>query len=451
MEAVFISIFNMSITASWLVLAVIILRLLLKKAPKKITVGMWALVGIRLVCPLSFESIFSLIPSAVTIPTAITDSLYPAIQSGIPTLDEAVNSYISEAIAPSLGFGINPIQVIIFIAYLIWIVGMVLMLLYSVISYFRIYIKVREATPLKNKIWICDRIDTPFIMGAIRPRIFLPSDISAQDAQFVIAHETAHLKRHDHWWKPLGFLLLTVYWFNPVLWVAYILLCRDIEIACDERVINNMGTQIKKPYSDALINCSVPRRMIAACPLAFGEVGIKGRIKSVLNYKKPAFWISLTAIVLCVAVAVGFATNPLSDKSIDEPLAAFIEREIDGMRLKKYEDHFYSLDWVPIETKRNGNITTVYMWVLYMDYIYDNGVVTPVKYDHHPMVITVWEDDGDYYRIERWVVRGKPYNVYDVKEHFPWYLRGKALDSERYIDEQTANCDRKAKEHFGVS
>ena len=313
MEAIFLKILNMSITASWLVLAIVILRLILKKAPKAISVFMWALVGVRLICPFSFESILSLIPSAETVPQDIIYSEAPAIHSGVPIFNSTVNPIISENLAPEVGASVNPMQIIAFVASVVWIVGIVAMLLYTVISYFRIHRKVREAVPYQDNIWLCDHIDTPFILGVIRPRIYLPSNMNEQDIEYVIAHEKAHLKRHDHWWKPLGFLLLTVYWFNPILWIAYILLCKDIELACDEKVIKDMGTEIKKPYSEALINCSVPRKMISACPLAFGEVGVKGRVKSVLNYKKPAFWIIVVAVVASIVVAVCFLTNPKQD------------------------------------------------------------------------------------------------------------------------------------------
>ena len=313
MEAIFLKILNMSITASWLVLAIVILRLILKKAPKAISVFMWALVGVRLICPFSFESILSLIPSAETVPQDIIYSEAPAIHSGVPIFNSTVNPIISENLAPEVGASVNPMQIIAFVASVVWIVGIVAMVLYTVISYFRIHRKVREAVPYQENIWLCDHIDTPFILGVIRPRIYLPSNMNEQDIEYVIAHEKAHLKRHDHWWKPLGFLLLVVYWFNPILWIAYILLCKDIELACDEKVIKDMGTEIKKPYSEALINCSVPRKMISACPLAFGEVGVKGRVKSVLNYKKPAFWIIVVAVVASIVVAVCFLTNPKQD------------------------------------------------------------------------------------------------------------------------------------------
>lgn len=316
MEAVFLKILNMSITASWIVLAVIAVRLLLKKAPKWITVLMWGLVGIRLVCPFSLESVFSLIPSAETVPGDILYTNTPTIHSGVEAVNSVVNPMILDSLTPAVGASVNPIQVIAFAASAIWIVGMVAMLIYTVVSYIRIYRKVKEAAAYKDNIWLCDHVDTPFIFGVIRPKIYLPSAMSEQDMKYVIAHENAHLKRHDHWWKPLGFLLLTVYWFHPILWAAYVLLCRDIELACDETVIRDMGTESKKPYSAALINCSVPRRMIAACPLAFGEVGVKGRVKSVLNYRKPAFWIIAAAILASIVLAVCFLTNPVESPEL---------------------------------------------------------------------------------------------------------------------------------------
>lgn len=310
MNALFLRILNMSITAGWLVLAIIFVRLVLKKAPKALRVVMWAFVGIRLMFPFSFESVLSLIPSAETIPTDILYTEAPIIQSGISVLNEAVNPILTDKLAPTMDTGMNPAQVVTSVASYVWMVGLVLMVLYTVVSYLGIYRKVREAALLEEELRLCDHISTPFILGVIRPRIYLPSVMSERDRGYVIAHERAHLKRRDHWWKPLGFLLLAVHWFNPLLWVAYVLFCRDIELACDEKVIRELGTESKKPYSDALINCSVPRRMIAACPLAFGEVGVKTRIKSVLSYKKPGFWIMLAGAVVCIVVAVCFLSDP---------------------------------------------------------------------------------------------------------------------------------------------
>ena len=308
MNAVFIKLLNMSITASWLVLAVILLRFFLKKAPKWIMGVLWGFVAIRLICPFSLESIFSLVPSTEPIPQNIILSEYPAINSGLPIINQTINPILSESLAPNAGDSINPMQIIVSAASVVWIIGILAMLLYTFISYVRIRRKVCEAVPLKDNIWVCDHISTPFILGMIRPRIYLPSSMNEEDIEYVISHEKVHLKRKDHIWKPLGFLLLSVYWFNPILWVAYILLCKDIELACDEKVIRQFGMEIKKPYSDALINCSVPRKMISACPLAFGEVGVKERVKGVLNYKKPAFWVILVAVIICIATAICLLT-----------------------------------------------------------------------------------------------------------------------------------------------
>lgn len=331
-----IHLFNMSISASWLVLAVVLLRLLLKKAPKAITVALWALVGVRLLLPFSIESALSLIPSAKTIPQEIVYAKEPTIDSGITAINRVVNPMITESFAPGPELrSINPIQVFFAFAELFWMVGMAVMILYMLISYLRLHRQVREVMPLRDNIYVCDRIPSPFILGIFRPRIYLPSTMENADIEYVIAHEKAHLRRRDHLWKPLGFLLLTVYWFNPILWVAYILLCRDIELACDERVIRDMNADDKKAYSTALLNCSAPRRMISACPLAFGEVGVKQRIKSVLHYKKPTFWIILVALVATVGVAVGFLTDPKSETDSD---------------LSALRNHTYAVVSVPYES-----------------------------------------------------------------------------------------------------
>ena len=313
MEAVFLKLLNMSITASWLVIAVIVLRLVLKKAPKIISLILWAFVGVRLILPFSLESIFSLVPSAETFPTEIVTSQSPTIHSGIPLFNNSINPVISQTLSPEAGASVSPMQIISFVASIVWITGVAIMLTYALISYIRIKRKVREAVKLDGNIMLCDNISSPFILGIIRPRIYVPSSVSTQDMQYVLAHENAHLKRRDHFWKPLGFVLLSVYWFNPVLWAAYILLCRDIELACDEKVITELGTEAKKPYSTALVNCSVSRKAITVCPLAFGEVGVKRRVKTVLNYKKPTFWIIIVALLACIVVAVCFLTNPPSD------------------------------------------------------------------------------------------------------------------------------------------
>ncbi len=317
MTEVFLKLINMSITAGWIVLAVILLRFLLKKAPRGITCALWALVAVRLVFPFSIESVLSLIPSAETVPEEIVYAREPVINSGVPIINQTVNPIITHSFAPPDTLtSINPIQVFLAVAANLWILGMIAMLLYAAISYLRLRKQIAEAVETEKGVFVCDRISTPFILGIFRPRIILPSSMAEADREYVLAHERAHLRRRDHLWKPLGFALLTVYWFNPVLWVAYILLCRDIELACDERVIRDMGTAEKQAYTTALLNCSMPRRMIAACPLAFGEVGVKQRIRNALHYKKPAFWIIAVAIVASIVFAVCFLTDPKAEEEL---------------------------------------------------------------------------------------------------------------------------------------
>lgn len=314
MNDIFLDVVNLSITASWVVLVVVLIRFALKKAPKWINCILWAVVGLRLVMPFSVESILSLIPSTeiISMPAYTT---VPDINTGIQPVDNTVNEYISTYYHSTLDKGID-FSDILYVLGVVWIIGIVTMLAYAVISYVRLYNKVRVSIVYKDNIYHCDAIDSPFILGIIKPKIYLPSGIEEQQADYVIKHEKAHLKRKDHWWKPLGFLLLSVYWFNPVMWLAYILLCRDIELACDEKAVKDMDNTDRKGYSHALVSCSVQRRTVMACPLAFGEVGVKNRIKSVLNYKKPAFWVIIVAVIICAVVSVCFLTNPVEEHLI---------------------------------------------------------------------------------------------------------------------------------------
>ncbi len=310
---VFLNLVNISITASWLVLAIVLFRLVFKKAPKYIVCALWALVAIRLIIPISIESPVSLIPSKETIPLTIEYSKAPALDTGFSSLDTTLNPIITESFAPKDDLtSMNPIQLPIYLGAYIWQTGIVIMLCYALVSYIIIRLKVREKIKTDTNIYICDRIPSPFILGLICPKIYLPSQLNEAELSFVIAHEKAHIKRLDFIWKPLGFVLLSVYWFNPVMWLGYILLCRDIEYACDEKVVKGMSITEKKEYSETLLNLSIHRPYVTACPLAFGESGVKGRIKSVLNYKKPAFWVIVVAIVLSITLAVCFLTNPLS-------------------------------------------------------------------------------------------------------------------------------------------
>ena len=310
MTELFLDVLNRSISASWLVLAVLLLRFVLKKAPKWIHILLWGMVAFRLLCPLSIENPLSLIPSKQTIPDQVLSEIRPEVQTEITSESNPGKEYsgdtYSEAAAPYAEKSVNVMAVLS----IVWAAGVLLLLSYFVYSYWRLRRQVSTAVVFQDNIFQSERVSSPFVLGLVKPKIYLPFKIDGQNLEYVVSHEQAHIRRRDHWWKPLGFLLLTIYWFNPLMWLSYVLLCRDIELACDEKVIKKLGSRQRADYSQALLACSVSRRSIAACPVAFGEVGVKERVKSVLNYRKPAFWIIAAAIAACVVVAVCFLTDP---------------------------------------------------------------------------------------------------------------------------------------------
>ena len=311
MSELFLKIVNMSISASWVVVAVLALRFCLKKAPKWVNVLLWGIVAARMVFPFSIESVLSLIPSAETISPTVMMEQTPSVQTGVPALNHVINPVISGSFTPAPGASANPLQIWIPILTGIWLFGIAALFLYSAVSYWRLHRKVCEAVILRGNIYQSEKVCSPFVLGIIKPKIYLPYHMDSREMDHVIAHEQTHIRRKDHWWKPLGFLLLTIHWFNPLMWLSYVLLCRDIELACDEKVIGKMGNAQRADYTQALVACSVDRRLIAACPLAFGEIGVKERVKSVMNYKKPAFWIVLASVIVCAVIAVCFLTNPI--------------------------------------------------------------------------------------------------------------------------------------------
>lgn len=366
MANIYLHLLNMSLAAGVLVVAVVLLRLAFFKAPRWIHCLLWALVAVRLLCPFVIESDFSLMPSAATVPVSTLESApeppttqpivsdtpapsnpvadIPVIDTPVvdtPVIDTPVvdtpvidtpavdtpivNTPVEKPSSnvtvstPAPKADTNPWQTVLSVASWLWLAGMLAMAIYAAVTTLRLRRQVVEAAHLRDNLWQCDHLRSPFILGVFRPRIYLPSDLDGIARDSVVAHEQAHLHRHDHWWKPLGFLLLTVYWFNPLMWVAYILLCRDIEAACDERVVRNMNADSRRSYSEALLLCSAPRRLVSACPLAFGETSVKSRIKSVLSYKKPTIWIIVAALLVSTVAGVCLLTDPKSDKPAKEP------------------------------------------------------------------------------------------------------------------------------------
>ena len=368
MSELFLKIVNMSISASWLVLAVLLLRFVLKKAPKWVNVLLWGFVADRLICPFSFESVLSLIPSAETISPDIMMDPTPQVHTGIDSFNNVIDPIVTEAFTPEGLVSMNPLQLWISLAALVWGIGIAAMLIYTTVSYLLLRRKVTTAVRLKNNIFQSENVDSPFVLGIIKPKIYLPFWMDGQSLEYVIAHEESHIRRKDHWWKPFGFVLLTLHWFNPLMWIGYILLCRDIELACDEKVIKEMDNENKANYTEALVTCSVNRRSIAACPLAFGEVGVKDRVKSVMNYRKPAFWIIIAAVISCAIVAVCFLTNPTDSYGIGIQAihgATYKEDdrtpviELDYFLLRDGEEHyqFQADKWIRQLSKQEAEYT----------------------------------------------------------------------------------------------
>lgn len=314
MDDVFLKLVNLSISASWLILAVLVLRVVLKKAPKWVMPLLWSVVALRLVCLFSIESALSLIPSAETIPSEIVTETREPVLYEQATLDIVTNPTLPSAAEVPVGVSRQQAQVDFNIYSVLWLAGMAALLVHALVSAGKLKRKLATAILLRDNIYESEFVDSPFVFGVVKPNIYLPMHMDEGTAAYVIAHEHAHLARRDHWWKVLGYLVLALHWFNPLVWVAYILFCRDIELACDEKVVRGLDGAARADYSQALLSCAAPKRAVAACPLAFGEGNIKTRVKSALHYKKPAFWVAAAAVLAVVIVAVCFLTNPRSER-----------------------------------------------------------------------------------------------------------------------------------------
>ena len=314
MDDVFLKLVNLSISASWLILAVLVLRVVLKKAPKWVMPLLWSVVALRLVCLFSIESALSLIPSAETIPSEIVTETREPVLYEQATLDIVTNPTLPSAAEVPVGVSRQQAQVDFNIYSILWLAGMSALLVHALVSAGKLKRKLATAILLRDNIYESEFVDSPFVFGVVKPNIYLPMHMDEGTAAYVIAHERAHLARRDHWWKVLGYLVLALHWFNPLVWVAYILFCRDIELACDEKVVRGLDGAARADYSQALLSCAAPKRAVAACPLAFGEGNIKTRVKSALHYKKPAFWVAAAAVLAVVIVAVCFLTNPRSER-----------------------------------------------------------------------------------------------------------------------------------------
>lgn len=319
MDAVFLKLLNMSITACYVILFVIVIRLLLRSAPKIFSYVLWTAVLFRLVCPVSLKSVFSLLPAnARSVPENIMHAGTPQTESGVTAMNQAANHFLP---APDAGVSMDPMQLWISLGETVWLIGMALLLAYSVLAAVRLHRKLKYARHTEGNVYELAGAGTPFVFGILKPKIYLPADISGTERSYILKHEQTHIKRFDHVIKPFAFLVLCVHWFNPLVWLSFFLMSADMELSCDESVLKQLGGDIKKDYSSSLLSLSAGRRLIGGCPLAFGEDNVKGRIKNILNYKKPAFWVVVIAVLIVAAACIGLISDPQGEKLTERDYA----------------------------------------------------------------------------------------------------------------------------------
>ena len=316
LDRIFLQILNMSFTASFVILFVLVARLFLKKSAKVFSYALWGIVLFRLICPLSFESVFSFLP--VRVEPISQDIVYmniPKIDTGITTINHAINSSLPAATPHA---SVNPLQIWVFLGRIIWLGGIAILLVYSIVSLMKFKKCLRCAVHKKDNIYIAEKLDTPFVMGIAHPKIYLPATLGAEEEQYILLHEQMHIRRFDHIIKILSFLVLCLHWFNPLVWVAFFISGRDMEMSCDEAVIKQLGGDVKKEYSSSLLALATGRRIIGGTPLAFGEGDTKGRIKNVLNYKKSGFWAIVATVIVIIIIGIGLTTNPINSVRLPE-------------------------------------------------------------------------------------------------------------------------------------
>lgn len=464
MTELFLSFVNRSITAGWMILPVLCLRWCLRNfRSKDLICILWGLVGLRLALPFSLPTPFSLVPSAQTIPTDIMYASSPAIDTGLSTLNQAVNPMLSASFSPDPAASANPLQIWLARAALIWVIGIALFALYALISLLRLRHRLTEAVPVGENVWVCDHIASPFLLGLIHPRIYLPSSLDPQTAASVIAHEHAHLMRRDPIWKAVGFVLLALYWFHPLVWVAYVLFCRDMELACDARATRDFSPAEHKTYAEALLACSLPHAVRSFCPLAFGEIGVKSRIRALLQGKKPSHFLVVVTIFIIAILAVCFLTDPVpSDPSESSTSAlALTDDVISDAILTHYnahstEDLLCTESHIPLLTTYRQNDdgslkVTAYLMVLYLELVRDGDWFREQSGSHIPTALTFHvQPDGSCTLTEYWEPDDGSLYAPEVRSRFPEDIAERALDTQRYIDEQMKACYDQAIAYWGL-
>ena len=462
--------FNMSVTASWLILAVLLLRLVFKKAPKWLRVALWGVVGLRLLLPFSLQSRVSLVPSVNTVSDPILRSAvnvaptFVELDTGFAAIDGPYNEAVWRYAGQISGSDADFLQLMWTVLLYLWIAGIAAMLFWALVSFLKLRRQVRASVREEKNVYLCDEIRSPFILGVFRPRIYLPSHLSGRQKELILMHEQAHLKRLDHVWKPLGYLLLSVYWFNPVIWLAYILLCRDIELACDERVTKDLSDSERADYTQTLLDCAHKRRAVTACPVAFGEVGVKQRVKSVLNYKKPAFWIVLVAALLSVVCAVCFLTDPKTDRFYGKApadgtllnkaypeLVTEVNRALCEQSRNSYSGEFLTSQICVLGSDETEKEMNLYFFYQFDSFGFDNGFFTDVGGGSGATAAVFRiNPDGTYQLSEiRETGMGSEYGK-SLKRIFPSALARRALSgpTEKEAEEMWQGCVKSAQQYL---
>ncbi len=413
MESSFIYMIDISFAASWVALCVIALRWLMKKAPVSQRLFLWLFVGLRLLSGWYLPSTyFSVVPNLEVIPINIAETEVPAIDTGFKSVNSIVNPIIENNFTPEVGASVNPLQIVVKVAIVIWAIGVVAMLLYALISWLVLYKKIKESTPIKKNIFICDYITTPFVSGLIRPKIYLPSSLDVSDMECVIAHEYSHIKRGDHIWKLIGYLFLCIYWFNPVMWVSFNLFSKDIELACDAKALKKTTNLYRTFYAEKLINFSSKKENVFSCPLAFCETAVESRVKSVLRYKKPKIWFALLGAVVCFSMTfVSFSGNSAFvehqkyNATVNDELGGFIENIlIERSHYFDREKAEWFAEYTVLDLKENNGNTTVYIYANTQSFKINNGVLEYASsgLSSGIIAITVKYSESGYELVEFW-------------------------------------------------
>lgn len=442
---------NMTLTAGVVIAVVLLLRLLLKKAPKIFSYALWGIVLFRLLCPISIGfrlSMFGLLDTPLSasgvieyIPENIVHTAYPSVALPVPGIGEAISNTLPQG---EEQLAADPLEAPMAIATYVWMAGVLGMGSYAVVSYLRLRRKLVTASHLTENIYLTHEICSPFVMGLFHPNIYLPSSLGERERPYIVMHEQHHIRRFDYIFKILAFTALCIHWFNPMVWIAFKMASNDMEMSCDEAVVKKMGERVRADYAASLLSLATGRHIIAGMPLAFGEGDTKGRIRNLANRKQHSFWVVLAGVTVCIVAAVGLLTNPAA--AIDAELTTFLDCQIaEHHQSDRSSENYCCLDWEVLGTEREDGQITLYLWVLYREY---SDAATMETGSHIPTAITVEKRDGSYYPVEYWEPRDGSYFAEDIRSKFPWWLWSKALDSSRYIETQSADLDALVQAYF---